>query len=121
MKLIYLIIGMICLTGVGSAGINDTNFSIYNEGSVSYFVYMYDYTGDDPTHYQDSYIGELETGESIAINDKASYRLYAEYNDIQNFGSIDYVEKKFNQWWFVSIIILLLLIGAITIYRVIKK
>lgn len=123
MKLICLCV-CICIvlcTGLCSAGLNDTNFSIYNEGDISYFIYMHSYAGDDPIHHKDSFIGELKSKGSMSLNDNASYKLYATYNDNMDLGSVEYVENKFNQWWFIVIIVIILLIAGVKLYRVIKK
>ena len=99
----------------------DSYFSVYNDGRVSYNVYQYSYTGNYPDAYKNSFVGVLAPDEVITLNSNASYRFYADYDDVQDFGDIEKIEKKFNQWWFVIVVILMLLIAALYIYKVVKK
>lgn len=144
-----LLVVLICFSGLASAGdiINETNiiamgdvetlggsnyitphlhywdswFSLYNDGGVSYQIYMYDYTGDHPDTYTDSFIGTIQPHQMITLNSNASYRLYA----TQSIGAqitVERLEKKFNQYWFIGLLLLLFLIaGIIVIRKVIRR
>lgn len=98
----------------------DSWFSVYNDGSVSYSIYMYQYSGNHPDNYTNAFIGIVRPNEVITLNSNASYRFYADYDDIQDFGDIEMIEKKFNQYWLILIIGLVVLIGVYAIYRKVR-
>jgi len=149
MKLLYILIIGFCLMGSANASVvyqNTTNilgapcpeivggtnvvtlhphyidhwFSVYNEGSVSYQVYAYDYAGIHDPPYTTSYIGTIEPNQIGVLNNNASYYLYASYDDIQDIGDIEVLEKKFNQYWFIIIVGLILIIGGYFLYRTVR-
>ena len=98
----------------------DTWFCLYNDGDVSYQIYMYDYYGLHPANYTDSFIGTISPQQVITLNSKASYKLYASYNDVSGLTT-EKIEKKFNQYWFIgSLLLLILIAGIIIIKKVIK-
>lgn len=148
MKVIYILIIGLCLMGTASAAditnitnilgapcpetVGGTNvvslhphyvdhwFSVYNEGSVSYQVYAYDYVGIHDPPYMAAFIGTIEPGQMGVLNNNASYYLYASYDDIQDIGDIEVLEKKFNQYWFIIIVGLILVIGGYFLYRTVR-
>jgi len=95
-------------------------FSLYNDGSVSYQVYAYDYVGVHDPPYKAAFIGTIEPGQMGVLNNNASYYLYADYDDIQDLGDIEVLEKKFNQYWFILIVSLILIIGGYFLYRKVR-
>lgn len=104
---------------------NDPYYTMYNDGHVTYMVYMYDYVGivvnTENNTLQDGFIGSIEPGQSIMLTNNASYRLYASYKDVMDFGSIDIIEKTFNQWWVIIVVFLTILMAAIVILRIIYR
>ena len=56
----------------------------------------------------------------IALTGNASYYLYADYDDIQDIGDIAVIEKRFNQYWFIMIVGLILIIGGYYLYRKVR-
>jgi hypothetical protein len=149
MKILYILIIGLSLMGSASAAVDVTNvtnivqeisaetvggtnvitlhphyvdhwFSLYNEGSVSYQVYAYDYVGVHDPPYTSSFIGTIEPGQMGVLNNNASYYLYASYDGIQDIGDIEVLEKKFNQYWFIIIVGLILLIGGYFLYRTVR-
>ena len=144
-----LLIILLCFSGLATAGdmINETNiiimgdvetlggsnyitphlhywdswFCVFNDAGVSYQIYMYDYTGDHPDRYLDSFIGTIEPNDMITLNSNASYRFYASYSSLSGL-TVETIEKQFNQYWFVGLLLLLLVIaGIIIIKKVIYK
>jgi len=150
MKILYILIIGFCLVGQASAATiiyeNTTNvigrpcpevvggtnvvtlhphyvdhwFSVYNDGSVSYQVYAYNYVGVHDPPYMSAYIGTIEPNQIGVLNNNASYYLYADYDDIQDLGDVEVLEKKFNQYWFIIIVGLILIIGVYYLYRQVK-
>ena len=98
----------------------DSWFGVYNDGNIKYMVYQYNYVGGHPDPYLTSFVGILAPNEVITLCSNASYRFYADYDDIQDLGSVETIERKFNQYWFIVIVGLILLIGAYFIYRTVR-
>lgn len=149
MKLLPILILMLCAATVSAVDVDTTNtvelsntesyggtdyiiphqhywdswFSVHNDGHISYMIYMYDYAGNHPNNYTytNSNIGILHPGETISLNSNASYRFYAEYNDIQDIGDVEVIEKKFNQYWLIILVGLIFIIALFVVWRVIKK
>lgn len=144
-----LLIVLICFSGLASASdiINETNivfmgdvetlggsnyitphmhywdswFALYNDGGVTYHVYMYDYAGNHPDKYLDAFIGTIEPDEMITLNSNASYRLYA-IESISSKITVEKIEKRFNQYWLIGILFLIILIaGIIVIRKVVRR
>ena len=98
----------------------DQWFSLYNQGSVTYMVYVYDYTGlHEP--YHEAFIGAIEPGQMAMLNGNASYRIYASYDHIRDLGDVEVVKQKFNQWWLIIIIGLVILMVGVKVYKVIIR
>ena len=95
-------------------------FALYNEGTVSYQVYAYDYAGIHDPPYMSSFIGTIEPNQMGVLNNNASYYLYASYDDIQDIGDIEVIEKRFNQYWFIIVVGLILIIGGYFLYRKVR-
>jgi hypothetical protein len=96
-------------------------FSIYNEGTVTYMVYAYDYVGPHDPPYQESFIGAVEPGQMGVLNNNASYYIYADYNSLRDLGDPDIVIDKIQSWWYVIIYLLLIIVTAMAVWKVITK
>ena len=99
----------------------DQWFSLYNQGSVTYMVYVYDYVGDHDSPYHESFVGAIEPGQMAMLNGNASYRIYASYSHIRDLGDVNIVKQKFNQWWLIIVIALVILMFGAKIYKVIIR
>ena len=99
----------------------DQWFSLYNQGSVTYMVYVYDYVGDHDLPYHESFIGAIEPGQMAMLNGNASYRIYASYDRLRDLGDVEVVKQKFNQWWLIIIIGLVILMVGVKVYKVIIR
>lgn len=96
-------------------------FSVYNEGTVTYMVYAYDYVGLHDPPYHESFIGAIEPGQMGVLNNNASYYIYADYNSIRDFGDPDIVIDKIQNWWYVIIYLILIIVTIFGVWKVIKK
>ena len=96
---------------------NDSHFLLYNEGSTTYSVYMYNHTGG----YKDSYVGSITTDQGIILNNNASYILYGDYNNMLKFGDADIILEKVFSWWNVIIFLIIIIIGLFGIYKIISR
>ena len=99
----------------------DQWFSLYNQGSVTYMVYVYDYAGPHDSPYHESFIGAIEPNQMAMLNGNASYRIYASYDHIRDLGDVNIVKQKFNQWWLILVIGLVILMFGAKIYKVIIR
>jgi|LGVF01.2.fsa_nt_gb hypothetical protein len=98
---------------------NDTHFLLYNDGYITYSVYMYDYTGMET--YRDSFVGSIKHDQGIILNNNASYIVYADYDNIRDFSNADIILEKVFNWWNVVLYGLILIIGAYGVYRIIRR
>lgn len=96
-------------------------FSVYNEGTVSYMVYAYDYTGPHDPPYQESFIGAIEPGQMGVLNNNASYYIYADYNAIRDLGDPDIVINKIQSWWYVIIYLILMIVTIMAVWKVVRR
>ena len=80
----------------------DDNLFVYNEGSVPYHIFN-----------DVKYLGSINPGQGMPLDETNDYRIYAGYNSFRDFENPGFVEEKFNQWW--AVIFILLLIGLIFI------
>ena len=94
-------------------------FSVYNDGHVTYQVYAYDYIGIHDPPYQAAFIGAIEPGQMGVLNNNASYYLYASKPPLSDLSS-ENVEKKINQYWYIAIIGIILILFGIKVWKVIK-
>ena len=94
---------------------NETYFSIYNDDSQTYQIYIYNHTGTDS--FCDGIIGRIESGQSIYLPKNASYYLYCEYPDSIRLESLEEVKQGVNQYW---VIVVVLIIGIVAIYTAIR-
>ncbi len=94
---------------------NETYFSIYNDDSQTYQIYIYNHTGTDP--FCDGIIGRIESGQSIYLPKNASYYLYCEYPDSMRLESLEDVKQGVNRYW---VIVVVLIIGIVAIYTAIR-
>ena len=98
----------------------DSWFALYNDGGVSYHIYLYDYNGSHPNAYLDAYIGTIKPNEMITLNSNASYRIYAT-SPVLSGITVEKIEKRFNQYWFIGILIIIISVVGIKIWRELKK
>jgi len=97
----------------------DNWLSVYNDGHVTYHVYAYDYLGvHDPT-YMCSFIMAIEPGQIGVFNNNASYYLYATTPPLSDLSS-ETVEKKINQYWYIAIIGIIIILFVIRVWKAIK-
>ena len=96
---------------------NNSHFLLYNGGSTTYSVYMYNHTGG----YKDSYIGSITSDQGIILNNNASYIIYGDYNNIMDFADADIILKKVFTWWNVMLYLIILIIGMYGVYRIIQR
>lgn len=107
----------------------DNYFSLYNDGRVTYMIYVYNYTGVKTVNitgegiksYTNSFIGTVEPDQCIMLQNNASYYIYADYQDIRELESVEMVKERFNQWWMILLMVLILLIGLYAGYRMVTK
>ena len=99
----------------------DQWFSLYNQGSVTYMVYVYGYSGSHDSPYHESFIGAIEPNQMAMLNGNASYRIYASYDHIRDLGDVEVVKQKFNQWWLILVIVLVILMIGVKVYKVIIR
>ena len=99
----------------------DQWFSLYNQGSVTYMVYVYNYVGTHNSPYHEAFIGAIEPGQMAMLNGNASYRIYASYDHIRDLGDVEVVKQKFNQWWLILVIALVILMVGVKVYKVIIR
>ena len=99
----------------------DQWFSLYNQGSVTYMVYVYDYVGDHDSPYHESFVGAIEPGQMAMLNGNASYRIYASYDHIRDLTDVDTMKHKFNQWWLIIVIALVIMMVGVKVYKVIIR
>ena len=99
---------------------NDPWFSLYNEDRLTYHVYMYNYSGNNPDNYTDSFIGVVRHGEVMILNKNASYYVYAEYPDEIRLESLTEVKKGVNQYWVIVVVFIVIVIALYTAIRIIR-
>ncbi len=94
-------------------------FSVYNDGHVTYQVYAYDYIGVHDPPYKAAFIGAIESGQMGVLNNNASYYLYATTPPLSDLSS-ETVEKKINQYWYIAIIGIIIILFVIRVWKAIK-
>ena len=99
----------------------DQWFSLYNQGSVTYMVYVYDYSGSHDSPYHEAFVGAIEPDQMAMLNGNASYRIYASYDHIRDLTDVDTMKHKFNQWWLIIVIALVILMVGVKVYKVIIR
>ena len=99
---------------------HDSWFCVKNDGYLSYTIYQYNYTGNHE-NYTDSFIAILNPNQIVMLNNNASYRFYASYDEIRDYTDVEKVKDKFNIWWiYIFIGVILLSIIVLGIKRVIR-
>jgi hypothetical protein len=88
----------------------DGNLLIYNEGYVPYSIFA-----------DDNYLGTINHEQGMYVNESCNYSLYANYDEIRDITDVAEIEKKFNQWWLVVLVVLVFLIIGIKVYRGVKR
>ncbi|MGB9497589.1 MAG: hypothetical protein ACKVE3_06960 [Dissulfuribacterales bacterium] len=107
----------------------DEYFILYNHGNVKYMVYMDNYTGchkkqfanNITKSYNDGFIGVIEPNQMIMLNNNATYRIYASYNTYRDLSDVETVKNRFNQWWLIIIIGIIVLAVIIKVLKVIMR
>lgn len=97
----------------------DEWFSLYNDGSVSYMIYAYDYVGLHDPPYKNAFIGTIEPGQMGVLTNNASYKIYADYMDIKDLQDVEIIEERFNQWWVIILIGIIFIIGGVKVLRIV--
>ena len=100
--------------------LEDSYFSFYNDGSVRYMIYQYDYIGND-INSTNAFLGCVEANQIIMLTTNASYHIYADYDDKRDLGNPDIVIDKIQSWWYVIIFLILIIVTILAVWRVIKK
>lgn len=88
------------------------NMLICNGGGVSYSVFVVDVSN--------IYIGTINPNQCMYVNESFDYKIYASQSLISAV-SVERIEKKINQYWFIVILIIILTIIGIKVYREVKK
>ena len=86
------------------------NTLIYNDGDVPYSIYSNGY-----------YLGTINPDQGMYVNKTLDYSLYASYDHVRDLGDVDVVKQKFNQWWLIIVIALVIIMFGAKIYKVIIK
>lgn len=97
---------------------NESYFSIYNDDSKTYQIYIYNHTGDDT--YHDGIIGRIEPAQSIYLPKNASYYLYCEYPDEIKLESLDDVKQGVNRYWVIVVVLIIIIVALYTAIRIIR-
>ena len=97
---------------------NETYFSIYNDDSQTYQIYIYNHTGTEPFH--DGIIGRIEPHQSIYLPKNASYYLYCEYPDEMRLESLDDVKQGVNKYWVIVVVLIIIIVALYTAIRIIR-
>lgn len=95
---------------------NVSNFLLYNGGHVVYSVYMHHHV----MGLQDSYIGTIEQGHGIILDNNASYTVYAGYDVVRDYSDPDVILEKVFSWWTVILYLLIIIIVIYGVYKIIK-
>lgn len=98
---------------------NETYFSIYNDDSQTYQIYIYNYTGNDSFIYE-GIIGRIEPHQSIYLPKNASYYLYCEYPDSIRLESLEEVKQGVNQYWVIVVVMIVIIVALYTGIRIIR-
>lgn len=98
---------------------NESYFSIYNDDSLSYQIYIYNHTGNDS--FYDGIIGRVEPSQSIYLPKNASYYLYAEYQDITILESEKEVKKLVNEYWLIAVMFVIIFSTLFTAIRIVRR
>lgn len=86
------------------------NLVIYNEGYISYNIFV----------ENGNYTGTIKHNQGIYLNETLNYNMYASYDEWRSLANLDIVEEKFNQWWIVIIVGIIILIGLFEIIYIIR-
>ena len=97
---------------------NETYFSIYNDDSQTYQIYIYNHTGTDT--FFDGIIGRIEPHQSIYLPKNASYYLYCEYPDEIRLESLDDVKQGVNRYWVIVVVLIIIIVALYTAIRIIR-
>lgn len=100
-------------------GENDTHFLLYNDGSTTYTIYMYNYIGVHP--YTNSSIGSIGSDQGILLNNNASYIVYADYYNVLDYADADIILEKVFSWWTLILYLLIIIIGIYGVNKIIRR
>ena len=116
-KLLVILLLIQCVSAYELTGENlieprywEGNTLIFNDGDVSYSIYSNGY-----------YLGTIEPDQGMYINETLDYSLYASYSHIRDLGDVEVVKQKFNQWWLILVIALVILMVGVKVYKVIIR
>lgn len=98
---------------------NDTHFLLYNDGSTTYTIYMYDYIGVHS--YTNGSVGSIESNQGIVLNNNASYIVYADYYDVLDYADADIILEKVFSWWTLILYLLIIIIGIYGVYKIVRR
>ena len=86
----------------------DGNLLIFNDGGVSYSIFS-----------EGTYLGTIESNQGMYINESHTYQLYAGYSELSSV-SPETIEKKINQYWYIAIIGIIIILFVIRVWKAIK-
>ena len=86
------------------------NTLIYNDGDIAYSIYS-----------NGMYLGTIESDQGMYVNETLDYSLYASYSHIRDLTDVDTMKHKFNQWWLIIVIALVILMVGVKVYKVIIR
>jgi hypothetical protein len=85
------------------------NLLIYNEGRIAYSIYSGGF-----------YCGTITNNQGMYLNESLDYKLYALTNPVSDI-TVENVEKKINQYWYIGLIAFILILFGVAIIRVFFK
>lgn len=100
--------------------LEDEYFSFHNDGGARYMIYQYDYIGTADS-LRDAFVGTIEPNQMIMLTTNASYRIYADYNDLRDIGNPDIVIDRIQSWWYVIIYLLLIIVTTMAVWKVVRR
>ena len=116
-KLIAILLLIQCVSAYELTGENlieprywEGNTLIYNDGDVAYSIYS-----------NGTYLGTIEPDQGMYVNKTLDYSLYASYSHIRDLTDVDTMKHKFNQWWLILVIALVIIMFGAKIYKVIIR
>ena len=95
------------------------NLLICNDGDINYNVYANGIWNG--TFVNNVYLGTIKPNQGMYVNETLDYSLYATYDHVRDLGDVDVVKQKFNEWWLIIVIALVILMIGVKIYKVITR
>ena len=116
-KLLVILLLIQCVSAYELTGENliepryyEGNTLIFNDGDIAYSIYS-----------NGTYLGTIEPNQGMYVNETFNYSLYATYDHVRDLGDVEVVKQKFNEWWLIIIVGLVILMIGIKIYKVITR